>query len=347
MKLPRVGVTAQITGMVAISPSDMWVALRAGRGWSDPQPGPDLAWSMPQEHDVMLHWNGRAWRRVPLPAVQGPLGNLAAHGPRDIWGIADVDQLVHWNGKHWSVVRVAGRRHGPEIGRVVALSRSDAWLAAAGFTKTGSYALLQHWDGHGWVKVAAPTMPGERTKLSAIAAASSDDLWALGAFATGDVALHPTSGFVTEHWDGRQWTLVPQRVYHRTKRWFEVHDAVMLSHTDGWAVGRQASPFKPLVLHWDGNRWTTLPTAHCCELLAVAARAADDVWAVGYGSSSNSNAPLVNHWNGGSWQTVPTPTGGSMILTAVSTLPGGETLVAGFTANSSDTSYPVLWRSAS
>ena len=61
----------------------------------------------------------------------------------------------------------------------------------------------------------------------------------------------------------------------------------------------------------------------------------------------DTTVKLVDHWNGGSWQTVPTPTGGSMILTAVSTLPGGETLVAGFTANSSDTSYPVLWRSAS
>jgi hypothetical protein len=299
---------------------------------------------MPPEHDVMLHWDGHQWRRVPLPPLHDPVTNLTARTPDDIWGVTESDGMVHWNGKLWSAGRIAGWRHGPEIGRVASLARDDAWLAAAGFTKGGSYALIEHWNGNRWTRLPAPTGPGERTKLSAIATAAADDAWAFGAYATGGVGVHPMSGIVTEHWDGHTWAISPQPVYHHTRRWYEVHDAVMLSPSDGWAVGRQAAPFKPLVLHWDGTQWTVIPTHACCELFAVAARDTNDAWAVGYTSSDNLYQARVEHWNGRQWQTIATPTGGSTTLTAVSTLPGGETLVAGTTSNSNDTAYPILLR---
>lgn len=335
--------------MVAADPADVWVAMRTGRGWSDPQIGPDVSWATPPEHDVMLHWNGRHWRRVSLPELHDPITNLTAQAPDDVWGVSGVDGLVRWNGKRWRTVSAdRSRRHDPEIGGVAALSTNDAWLSAAGYTDQGSYALVEHWDGHHWERVPTPTAPGQRTKLSAIAAASADDAWAFGAYATGDpLRVHTTSGIVTEHWDGNRWTLVPQPVYHHTRRWFEMHDATMLSHTDGWAVGRQGSPFKPVVLHWNGTHWTTSHTSGCCELLAVAARDAQDVWAVGYTSNGDGYQARVDHWNGRRWRTVATPTGGSYTtLNAICTLPTGGILVAGTTTNSSGTSYPVLLRFA-
>jgi hypothetical protein len=337
-------VTTAITGMVAASPSDVWVATRTGRGWSDPQPGPDEMWTMPPEHDVMLHWDGHRWRRVPLPRLHGPLTNLTARTPDDVWGVTESDGTVHWDGKHWSTHPVEDRRHGPEIGRVSALARDDAWLAAAGFTNRGSYALIERWNGNRWTRVPAPTVPGERTKLSAIATAAPDDAWAFGAYAVerGGGHLISKSGTVTEHWDGQRWSIVPQRVYRQTKHGFEIHDAVMLSPSDGWAVGHQSAPFRPLILHWNGAQWTTLLAHGCCELSALAARDTDDAWAVGYTSSDNLYQARVEHWDGRRWQTIATPTGGSTTLTAVSTLPGRETLVAGTTSNSNDTTYPIL-----
>jgi hypothetical protein len=343
--LPRVGVTTEITGMVAVSPTDVWVAMRTGRGWSDPRPGPDESWMMPPEHDVMLHWDGHRWRRVPLPQLHDPVANLTARTPDDVWGVTESDGMVHWNGKSWTARRIAGWRHGPEIGRVAALARDDAWLAAAGFTNSGSYALIEHWNGNRWTRVPAPTVSGERTKLSAIATAAADDAWAFGAYAIEHEGhLLDTSGIVTEHWDGQRWSMVPQRVYRQTKRWFEIHDAVMLSPSDGWAVGRQSSPFRPLVLHWNGAQWTTIPARGCCELSALAARDTNDAWAVGYTSSDNLYQARVEHWNGRQWQTIATPTGGSTTLTAVSTLPGGKGLIAGTTSNANDTAYPILLR---
>ena len=121
--------------------------------------------------------------------------------------------------------------------------------------------------------------------------------------------------------------------------------AVMLSHIDGWAVGRQGSPFKPVILHWNGTRWTASRTSRCCELVALAARDAEDVWAVGYTSNGDGYQARVDQWNGHQWQTVPTLTGGSdTTLKAVSALPTGEILVAGTTTNPSGTNYPVLLR---
>jgi hypothetical protein len=124
-----------------------------------------------------------------------------------------------------------------------------------------------------------------------------------------------------------------------------MHDATMLSHTDGWAVGRRGSPFKPVVLHWNGSRWTPISTRACCELFAVAARDPQDVWAVGYTGHGDGYQARVDHWDGRRWQTIPTPTGGSnTVLNAGSTLTTGEMLVAGTTTNSSGTNYPVLLR---
>jgi len=340
-------VTTEITGMVAVSRADVWVATRTGRGWTDPQPGPDESWTTPPEHDVMLHWDGHHWRRVPLPALHDPITNLTEQAPDDVWGVSGVDGLVRWNGERWRSVSVhRWRRHDPEIGRVAALAPDDAWLSAAGYTSQGSYALVERWNGHRWTRMPTPTMPGRRTKLSAMTAASSDDAWAFGAYATGDpLRVHTTSGIVTEHWDGNRWTIVPQPVYHHTKRWFEMHDAIMLSHIDGWAVGRQGSPFKPVILHWNGTRWTASRTSRCCELVALAARDAEDVWAVGYTSNGDGYQARVDQWNGHQWQTVPTLTGGSdTTLKAVSALPTGEILVAGTTNNPSGTNYPVLLR---
>ncbi len=334
--------------MAAVNPGDVWVAMRTGPGWSDPRPGPDETWVMPPEHDVMLHWDGHLWRRASLPPLNDAITNLIAHAPRDVWGVTDSDGLVHWNGERWSIRKVAGRRHGPEIGRVAPLTPNDAWLSAAGFTTSGSHALVEHWDGQRWARVPAPTVPGGRTKLSAIAAASSDDAWAFGAYATGDpLRMHRTSGIVTEHWDGHTWAIIPEHVYHHTRRRFQMNDAVMLSHTDGWVVGEQTSPHRsitPLVLHWNGVQWTAIPTRRCCELLAVSARGANDVWAVGYTSGEHGYQARVDHWNGSRWQGIPPPTGGSTILTAISTLTSEEPLVAGTATNPSGTSYPVLLR---
>jgi hypothetical protein len=96
-----------------------------------------------------------------------------------------------------------------------------------------------------------------------------------------------------------------------------LHGITMLSAAEGWAVGGSGpsadSEFtSTLVTRWDGNSWHTVPSPNpgtlANQLNAVAARATDDVWAVGHASSAADRSdPLVLHWDGSAWTQVPTP----------------------------------------
>src|SRR5207249_2942832 len=80
---------------------------------------------------------------------------------------------------------------------------------------------------------------------------------------------------------------------------------------DVWAVGYSntngTSPYRTMILHWDGSSWSIVPSPSPGtidnELQAVAAAAANDVWAVGY----YDGLILIEHWNGASWNIVPSP----------------------------------------
>ncbi|MDE3230376.1 MAG: hypothetical protein KGO05_10880, partial [Chloroflexota bacterium] len=80
-----------------------------------------------------------------------------------------------------------------------------------------------------------------------------------------------------------------------------------ISSTSAWAVGytwtssSSGALFTPLIMRWDGSAWKlvaspALPSATGGQLDAVAAIAANDVWAVGGSSGS-----LIEHWNGSRW----------------------------------------------
>lgn len=122
-------------------------------------------------------------------------------------------------------------------------------------------------------------------------------------------------------------------------------DVDPLSATDAWAVGGtykagagivgNSSPLGALIEHWDGSRWraATNPAADQpdTKLLAVTARSANDVWAVGYQQSpTGDKAPFTEHYDGTSWAVVPAPAGnGSSTLSTVSIGPDGGLWAAG------------------
>ena len=56
--------------------------------------------------NVILHWNGKAWRTSPNPVQPSSpeLNGIAAFGPNDIWTVGSNDTSEHWNGTSWSFV---------------------------------------------------------------------------------------------------------------------------------------------------------------------------------------------------------------------------------------------------
>lgn len=90
-----------------------------------------------------------------------------------------------------------------------------------------------------------------------------------------------------------------------------------ISASDAWRVGDKRAPARfgssvPVAQHWDGTSWNAVhvPAQEVRQgtLVDVAHDAPDDVWAVGFASSTAfNNEPLVERWNGSAWHPVAPP----------------------------------------
>ncbi|MEO6458354.1 MAG: hypothetical protein ABIO92_08800 [Chloroflexia bacterium] len=86
-----------------------------------------------------------------------------------------------------------------------------------------------------------------------------------------------------------------------------------VSGDDIWAVGQQTNTeggSRTVTMHWGGERWAAVPSPNVSEggesknqLYAVAASAANEVWAVGaYTEGTGNFRNLAMRWNGQAWE---------------------------------------------
>lgn len=153
---------------------------------------------------------------------------------------------------------------------------------------------------------------------------AGDDVWAVGSISEG-TASQPRVERYCRQGDGPG-EAVPAPVVDKHSAF---HAVAMLSPCEGWAVGgsgRDAAFTDTLVARWDGTAWQAVPSPSPGTLTnrldSVAARSADDVWAVGHYTGGRCDddrpMPLALHWDGESWTEMPVPDvadGGSMLLT--------------------------------
>jgi hypothetical protein len=195
---------------------------------------------------LILHWNGTAWTRAPLPAGMrdGVFTAVAASSATNAWAVTYAGRhpppILHWNGRRWRQVA------NPDIGRPYALSdvatTSAHQVWAVGSSPEGaSRALLLHWNGRRWTcaltrQVHPPKFPD--LHLDAVSAASAGNAWAVGSFFdTADRAL-------ALHWNGHTWKQVA------TPQLGSMNDVTFVPRSGAaWAVGGG------LLLHWNGTAW--------------------------------------------------------------------------------------------
>jgi hypothetical protein len=185
-----------------------------------------------------------------------------------------------------------------------------------------SAPLIAYWNGASWMQQVAPNPDGSAI-LTAAAAVSAADAWALGSY--GYSSANPSSQWfnaLAEHWDGSAWEQVPMPTPPGSSG-VHLSGTSVVSSTDIWAVGSWADfgagdGLVPLIEHWDGFAWSIVPSPvlprpvanHGAQLYSVSAVSATDIWAVGYiGTGTQHN--LVLHWDGKSWTRVTTPRNGS------------------------------------
>jgi hypothetical protein len=164
----------------------------------------------------------------------------------------------------------------------------------------------------GWTIKPSPST-GAAT-LSAVAATSAKDVWAVGSYNTG--GAYKT---LIEHWGGTRWRIVPSPNpavgFHTTNALAAV---VAITAKNAWAFGfyeKTTTSFRTLVEHWDGVKWSVVPSPNSGPgentLLAAAARNGTNIWAVGYHNDPGHRRTLTEHWNGATWRIVASPSVGS------------------------------------
>ena len=233
----------------------------------------------------------------------------------DVWAVGSyftpttgthLPLLAHWNGMGWSQVANPdyGNNNVGRLNAVAALSANDVWAVGNVYNRAGgssSRTLIQRWDGSRWNVVPSPN-PGERSgpSLNAVYARSSNDAWAVGSYAeSGSIRT------LTMHWDGSQWTIVPNPTPTFGTGGI-LHSVGGVAANDIWAVGElvgsQYGNF--FILHWDGTQWSQVTADGFGILRGVEAIATNDVWAVGYQTYGEG---ITIHWNGVQWSAVPIP----------------------------------------
>jgi hypothetical protein len=177
--LPDLGTDAELDGVDALAPDDVWVA---GTASSSDQP----------DQFILLHWNGRSWQRSPEPSTgmwTKFVTGVTMLSPDDVWVVGwgktepAGDQLrhpiaLHWNGRCWTSTSVPGGS-----GEVYQMVRADGDLWAVGDTfspTVTSYAMdLLRWTGSRWTSSAVP-VSGEGSLFGA-APVPGGGMWVVGA----------------------------------------------------------------------------------------------------------------------------------------------------------------------
>lgn len=111
-------------------------------------------WAEPASTHGVLHFDGSAWRDVPVPARS--VGGFFARSTDDVWAGSG---KARWDGARWSLVYGA-----PSATRVLARGRDDVWLAGEGGLWQGT--------APGPVPVRLPAPPPDAAAISAIAEAT-------------------------------------------------------------------------------------------------------------------------------------------------------------------------------
>jgi hypothetical protein len=196
---------------------------------------------------------------------------------------------------------------------VSAVSADEVWtVGGVVHPETGrTTALVGRWNGDFQFVPPAQADPDTDVLLAGVAGVD-DVVWAVGKVAD------PGNGTRTRVERYRRGDVTgPGEVVASPSpdRECALNGVVVVAAAEGWAVGGSGPGggqafTRTLVTHWDGVAWAVIPSPNpgtkSNQLNAVAATAADDVWAVGH-SRGKETSSLVLHWDGSAWNEIPVP----------------------------------------
>ena len=197
---------AYLTSVAATSASNAWAVGYTGTG------------------TLVLHWDGTAWKRVssptpgletsPVTSTGGTMIGVGAVSAATAWAVGTTGDcgcgngnslILHWTGTAWKQVPsptpAGGRKAGAALRSVAATSADNAWavgVSGCGCMPSSYWPFILRWNGTAWKQVPS-AIQSVSTSLSAVAATSQSNAWAVGTTGTGKTLI--------EHWNGTAWKL--------------------------------------------------------------------------------------------------------------------------------------------
>ncbi len=287
-----------INSIAAVSDSDVWVV-----GIAYTTPGTVIP--------VAARWDGHTWH--VLSSISSPgftqLNGVTALADDNVWAVGSFfaggftqTLIMHWDGSTWKRIpspNIADENN--QFTSISALSANDIWAVGTSNGYEGSLlTLTEHWDGSRWSIVSSPDPSRSRNALSSVAAASSNDVWAVGALEPAqpstplttaggykqafDRVIIETDGLI-EHWDGQSWRAAsfPRLGQHQI-----LSSITAYSSQDVWAAGTyvvdtdQGQVLHGLIEHWDGSAWHSEEDSRAQFITGIATSAAGGLWDVGF-----------------------------------------------------------------
>lgn len=279
LPLPKGSRFGEFVGAAAVSPDDIWAVGDVSRAHGPTQalidhwngsrwtsvPGPPKnrdslygvaalsetnAWAVGETgvttatggglRTVTIHWNGKAWKRVPSPnptsatsaSFSDTLAAVAGTSARNVWAVGQYyvhangtrgsrSLVLHWDGSRWKQVSTPDPLtpgHASYLSGVAAPSASGVWAVGTVNRHGAGHALAEFWNGARWRIVHTVGQP-----LTAVSALGATDAWAVGGRDSGGDVMH---------WNGSAWTVATKLDKRRG-----LLAAAEVSPTDVWAVG--------------------------------------------------------------------------------------------------------------
>ena len=297
---------------------------------------------------VIMHFDGVNYGTVTSPTINnftsisfgppltGPInpddgwavGNASVYGGQ----LANEPTIYHWDGFQWTKGVAIGTTN--NLNSVFMVNTGDVWAVGGGNRTTATCTsavcpVILHFTGGSWNTISPP--PGAYT-LKSIFMVSSDEGWAVGeqaatctpasstCYPTGIILHYTTSGGVGT------WAIFPAPTSPAPIHGLE--SVFMLSQTEGWAVGDNATLLHYTVNGGIGN-WNLVAVTGSgtplqpelstdANFTSIFMLSPTTGWIVGgntwQASGSFSAGPVIVYWDGTTWEPV-----------AVPTIPGGIT----------------------
>ncbi len=272
---------------------------------------------------VVLHFDGANFGTVTSPTISnftsisfGPplTGPINAN---DGWAVGNASStteptIYHWNGFAWTKGIAIGTTN--NLNSVFMLNTGDAWSVGGGPNPTATCSALicpviLHFTGGSWNTITPPS--GTYT-LRSVFMVSSTEGWAVGELVNTPnptaIILHytVTGGVGT-------WAIFPAPTSPQPIP--ALNSVFMLSQTEGWAVGDNATILHYTVTGGTGS-WNKVtvsgsPTLSTdANLTSIFMLSPTIGWAVGgiRQIGSFSAGPVIIYWDGTKWEPVAVPT---------------------------------------